>query len=333
MQTMRKRLLATLVVVLLASSCGSSGPASTSSSAGSPPPQKVTIQLDWYPNPDHVGLYTGIDRGFFAAAGLDVQPISPSDVSDAIKLVAAGRVDLGISYEPELFFAQQQHIPAAAVAAMVPTALNSIIARGDRGIHSVRDLRGKTVGYDGTPSTAAFLSTVLAHAGLNPETAVHRVDLNFNLLPPLLSGKVDAIAGGFQNIEGIDAADRGLHPVIFPVDHYGVPTYDELVVIANSQRLADDPAYAGMVRRFVAALARATNWARHHQAAAIAVMRKESYRDYQNDIARSVPATLRLLRTSALSVRAWNRFGMWMYRSGLLQSKPDAAALVHSMAP
>ena len=170
--------------------------------------------------------------------------------------------------------------------------------------------------------------------GSNPETAVHRIDLNFNLLPPLLlAGKVDAIAGGFQNIEGIDAADRGLHPVIFPVDHYGVPTYDELVVIANSQRLADDPAYAGMVQRFVAALAKATNWARHHQAAAIAVMRKESYRDYQNDIARSVPATLRLLRTSALSVHAWNRFGMWMYRSGLLQSKPDAAALVHSMAP
>ena len=47
--------------------------------------------------------------------------------------------------------------------------------------------------------------------------------------------------------------------MIFPVDHYGVPTYDELVVIANSQRLADDPAYAGMVQRFVAALAKATH--------------------------------------------------------------------------
>ncbi len=330
---MRKRLLGTLVVALLTSSCGSSGPAATSGSAAAPPPQKVTIQLDWYPNPDHVGLYTGIDRGFFAAAGLAVQPISPSDVSDAIKLVAAGRVDLGISYEPELFFAQQQHIPATAVAAMVPTALNSIIARGDRGIHSVRDLQGKTVGVDGSASTDAFLSTVLAHAGLNPNTAVRREVVRFGLLQVLLAGKVDAIAGGFQNIEGIDAADRGLHPVIFPVDHYGVPTYDELVVIANSQRLADDPAYAGMVQRFVAALAKATNWARHHQTAAIAVMRKESYRDYQNDIARSVPATLRLLRTSALSIHAWNRFGMWMYRSGLLQSKPDAAALVHSMAP
>jgi putative hydroxymethylpyrimidine transport system substrate-binding protein len=293
----------------------------------------VTLQLDWYPNPDHVGLYTGIDRGFFAAAGLDVQPISPSDVSDAIKLVAAGRVDLGISYEPELFFAQEQHIPATAVAAMVPTALNSIIARGDRGIHSVRDLQGKTVGVDGSASTDAFLSTVLSHAGLNPNTAVRREVVRFGLLQVLLAGKVDAIAGGFQNIEGIDAADRGLHPVIFPVDHYGVPTYDELVVIANSHRLADDAAYAGMVRRFVAALAKATNWARHHESAAVAVMRKESYRDYQNDIARSVPATLRLLRTSALSVRAWNRFGMWMYRSGLLDSKPDAAALVHSMAP
>jgi putative hydroxymethylpyrimidine transport system substrate-binding protein len=326
---MHRRLALCLVVV--AAGCGGARASSSSPSAATsapPPPQKVTVQLDWYPNPDHVGLYAGIDRGFFARAGLQVDPVSPSDVSDAIKLVAAGRVDLGISYEPELLFAQQQHIPATAVAAIVPTALNSVIARTDRGIHSVADLRGKTVGMDGSASTSAYLTAVLRTAGLNPQTAVNRVNVGFNLVPALLSGRVDAIIGGFQNIEGIEVKQEGLQTAVFPVDRYGVPTYDELVLIANPSRMRTDPGYRRMVARFVGALARATTWARAHPAAAVAVMRQESYRDYKNTIAASVPATLKLLRTSKLSPAAWNRFGMWMYRSGLLKQRPDGAALV-----
>src|SRR5579862_8471740 len=183
MQAMTRRLLL-LVPLLVVAACGGRDAAGTVRETGrvlTP----VTIQLDWYPNPDHIGLYTAIDRGFFARAGLSVDPISPSDVSDAIKLVAAGRVDLGISYEPELLFAQQQHIPAAAVAAIVPTALNSVIARTDRGIHSIADLRGKTIGEDGSASTDAYLTAVLRHAGLNPQTAVHRVNVGFNLVPAI----------------------------------------------------------------------------------------------------------------------------------------------------
>jgi putative hydroxymethylpyrimidine transport system substrate-binding protein len=322
------RYLLLIGLVAIAAGCGGSAAATSTRAPATPARQKVTIQLDWYPNPDHIGLYTAIDRGFFARAGLSVDPISPSDVSDAIKLVAAGRVDLGISYEPELLFAQQQHIPAVAVAAIVPTALNSVIARADRGIHSIADLRGKTVGEDGSASTDAYLTAVLRHAGLNPQTAVHRVNVGFNLLPAILSGRVDAIIGGFQNIEGIEAAREGVHTAVFPVDHFGVPSYDELVLIANPSRMRGDPGYRSMVARFVHALSAATAWARRHPAAAVAVMDRESYRDYKNIIATSVPATLRLLHTTALDPAAWSRFGMWMYRAGLLKSRPDGASLV-----
>src|SRR6478672_6018189 len=146
---MPRRFLPLLALLALAAGCGSSSGAASSNGA----PQNLSLQLDWYPNPDHVGLYTAIDRGFFRRAGLDVTPRQPTDVSDPIKLVAAGRADLGISYEPELFFAQQQHAPVVAVAAIVPTALNSIIAPGGHGISSPADLRGKTFGVDGSAST------------------------------------------------------------------------------------------------------------------------------------------------------------------------------------
>jgi len=57
-------------------------------------------------------------------------------------------------------------------------------------------------------------------------------------------------------------------------------------------------------------------------------MRRHSADDYRDVLQRSVPATLRLLGTRLPPEAAWARFGDWMYRSGLLDAKPDAAALI-----
>ena len=311
-----------VLVALAAAACG--GGSSSSASSGS---EHVNLVLDWVPNPDHVGIYSAIDQGDFSRRGLAVAPHPPSGVSDPITLVAAGRADLGVSYEPELFFAQEHHAPVAAVATVVPTALASIIASGASGIRTPADLRGKTIGVDGTESTAAFVDKVLASAGLGQDD-VHVVDVKFNQVPALLGHKVDAVAGVFQNIEGVLFAIRGVHPVVFPYDRYGVPAYDELVVVANTGRLHDDAGYRAMVGRFVAGLAAGTDWAKAHPSAAVAVMRRHSADNYKDVLARSVPATLRLLGTRPPPEAAWARFGDWMYRSGLLDEKPDAAALI-----
>jgi putative hydroxymethylpyrimidine transport system substrate-binding protein len=328
MQAMGHRSILLALLALAAAACG--GSSSGSGSAATRPSTAVSLQLDWYPNPDHVGLFTALDRGLFSRAGLNVSTEQPSDVTDPIKLVAAGRTDLGISYEPELFFAQQQHIPVVAVAALVPTALNSIIARGDERIRGVADLRGKTIGADGSRSTAAYLDTVLRNAGLDPAHDVTVVNVGFDLVPALLTHRVDAVVGAFQNVEGIQFRQEGLRPVIFPVDRHGVPPYDELVLVASASRMRSDPAYRRMVGRFVTALADGTSWAKQHPQQATSIMLRYAYRDYRGIIAASVPATLRLLDTSRLDPAAWRRFGQWMYRAGLLSSPPDARALVAS---
>jgi putative hydroxymethylpyrimidine transport system substrate-binding protein len=321
MQAMVYRVTSVLLL-LLAAACGGSSSAATGRHL-----TPVSLTLDWYANADHVGVYTGIDRGFFTRAGLDVTPRPPSAASDSITLVASGRSDIGISYEPEVFFAQQEHIPVVAVAAVVPRALASIIAAGGSGIRTPADLRGKTIGIDGTASTTAFVDTVLRHSGVDP-SEVKLVNVGFNQVPELLQHKVDAVAGVFQNIEGIQFAQQGLHPVVFPYDRYGVPQYDELVLVANADRLHSDAGYRRTVARFVSALAAATRWAQSHPQAAIKVMEQHAYRDYQGTIRASVPATLDLLRTAPLDAAAWARFGDWMYASGLLKERPDAAALV-----
>ena len=61
--------------------------------------------------------------------------------------------------------------------------------------------------------------------------------------------------GGFSNVEGVDLRLRGKDPVVTPVDQLGVPTYDELVLVAKRKRLEEDPQ---AIRLFLAALARGT---------------------------------------------------------------------------
>ena len=70
--------------------------------------KQVTLMLDYFPNADHAGIYAAQAGGHFKQAGLDVEIRQPPDPAAPIKQVAAGRVDLAISYEPEVLRARDQ---------------------------------------------------------------------------------------------------------------------------------------------------------------------------------------------------------------------------------
>ncbi|HEX3057308.1 MAG TPA: ABC transporter substrate-binding protein [Gaiellaceae bacterium] len=291
--------------------------------------QKVTLTLDWTPNPDHVGIFDAQATGLFAQAGLDVAVHSPSDPTAPLKLVGVGRSDVAVSYEQELFFAAAKKLPVVAVAAVVPQPLNSFMAI-DPEVKSVHDLKGRTIGITGVPSDYATLDTALHSVGLTRKD-VKVVTVGYNLLPALLAHRVDAVLGVYRNVEGIQLQLRGLHPAIIPVDRAGVPTYDELVLVANKTRLRDEPGYRSEVRRFVAAFLAGTADARRHPARALAILEKVTASD-RRFLARATPATLRLLTgpdgVGCISVGAWQRFGDWMRAQRLLKAAIPAASVV-----
>src|SRR5713101_2075822 len=110
--------------------CGSSSssPSSgSSSSGGGQAMTSTTVLLDWFPNPDHVALYLAQKNGDFSKQHLTVTFQSPSNSTDALKLVSLGQVPLAISYEPEMITAATAGLNVTAVAAMIPTSLNSLI--------------------------------------------------------------------------------------------------------------------------------------------------------------------------------------------------------------
>jgi putative hydroxymethylpyrimidine transport system substrate-binding protein len=230
--------------------------------------QPFSLALDWVVNPDHAGIYEALQGGYFKQAGLDVSPEVPSDPSAPIREVAAGRVDLAISYEPEVLLAHDQGLPVKAVAALVPKPLTSLIWLKDSGITGIRGLRGKTIATAGIPYQDAYLKEILERAGLTAGD-VHEVNVQQGLLPAVLSGRADAILGGFLNVEGVQLAKMGKDPTVIPVDRLGIPTYDELVLVANSDTLDQK---SDEIRRFIGALARGTQAAAKDPAAATAAV-------------------------------------------------------------
>ena len=308
-----------LVACLALAACGFAG-------AGG---QSVSLMLDWTPNPDHVGLYYAQQTGLFARAGLEVTIRAPSDPTTPLKLVAAGDTDLAVSYEPELFFAGAGGLPVTAVAAIVPQPLDSFMAI-EPAVRTVADLKGRTIGITGVPSDYADLDTALQTAGLT-RADVKVVTVGYNLLPALLSHRVDAVLGVYRNVEGVELAEQGLHPTIIPLDRAGVPDYDELVLVANSGRLRSDPAYAAMVGRFVRAFLAGTDAARAHPARAQAILAKVTASGARF-LARATPATLALLDgpdgSGCMSLAQWQRFGSWMDARHLLSHRVAAASVM-----
>jgi putative hydroxymethylpyrimidine transport system substrate-binding protein len=284
----------------------------------------VTLLLDWTPNPDHVGFFYARDKGLFGKAGLDVSISAPSDPTAPLKLVAAGRTDFAVSYEQEVLIAVAKKLPVVAVAAVVPRPLNSIMAI-DPKIRSVKDLKGRSVGITGVPADYAALDSALAGAGLQ-RSDVKVVSVGYNLLPALLAHKVDAVLGVYRNVEGVELQQRGLRPTIIPLDRAGIPTYDELVLVASSSRLRD-PGYAAETRDFVRAFLAGTAAARADEPGSVSVLRKDTASSARF-LARAAPATLALLSgpggVGCMGTADWQRFANWM-RVHRLLPKPVSA--------
>jgi putative hydroxymethylpyrimidine transport system substrate-binding protein len=293
--------------------------------------QPLSLTLDFYPNPDHAGIYMAQKLGYFKEAGLDVSIDSPSDPAAPIKQVAAGQSDLAISYEPEVALAHEQGLGVVAIAALVNRPLTSLIWLKESGIKGVGDLKGKTVATAGIPYQQAFLKTILARVHLSP-AAVKEVNVGFGLLPALVGGSAQAMLGGYSNVEGVDLGQRGKNPVVTPVDRLGVPTYDELVLVANRKKLEEEPE---KYRLFIAALERGTNAAQKNPKAATEAVLAANHGLEPKLTEAEVKATLPLLaaRTQGqpygyMDPAEWQDFAGWMRDNGLIESLPTASELL-----
>ena len=228
---MRRLLLLTAVVL---AGCG-----------GEPAPDApLTLALDFTPNPVHAPIFAAAEE-----VPLDVKP--PGSGPDALRLVASGKVDLGVLDIHDLAIAREQGVDVVAVGALVGKPLAALIARP--GITRPRDLEGRRVGVSGLPSDPAFLRAIVEHDG-GDYAKVEQVTIGFTAVTRLLSRRVDA-APAFWNAEGVVLRERGFRGREFRVEEYGAPAYPEVVLITSRATLE---AKRERLRGALRAIARAT---------------------------------------------------------------------------
>ena len=332
---MTRLLLAAVLTVSLAAAAAGCG--SKRDETGTPAVAPLTVALDFLPNADHVGLYAAIADGEFRRVGLDVRPQTPPDPAAPLDLLAAGKVDLAISYEPEVLLARDRGQRLVSVGAIVQRPLTSIIALPQARILKPADLSGTTVGTAGIPYQAGFLKAIVDAAGRDAQS-VREVNVGFDLVPAMLTKRVRATLGGFWNYEGVQLKLQRRRPTIIPVDRAGVPTYDELVVVARQDDLSKG---APRVRRFLRALTRGYEAARTNPVKATGQLVQANPTLSRRLQLASVKATLPAFFPASSSKpfgwqepALWDRFGAWMLRNGLLKRDPNAgAALTNEFLP
>lgn len=326
-----------LTAVLATLGLAACGEKSEQSAATAPPRAQLSVLLDFFPNANHSGFFAAQGNGLFEQAGLDVSLQTPDDPATVLKLVAAGKVDLGISYTPEILMAREQGQDITAIASIVTRPLTSLVSLDKAGIEDPKDLKGKTVGTAGIAYQTAYLDTIVKNAGLQPDD-VKQVGVGFNLQNALLSGKVDATLGAFWNYEGTELELKHRKARVVPVDELGIPTYDELVLVARADVLAKKES---SIRRLVRAVNQGYEAVRANPEEGIKPLlaaNKELDPELQLEVTkRTLDAFWPSDKSKPwgwLSHDTWTAYAEWMLENGLLTKRlPLDVAVTNDFLP
>ncbi|WP_319523931.1 ABC transporter substrate-binding protein [uncultured Desulfosarcina sp.] len=287
----------------------------------------LTLMLDWFPNVDHLPIYVAREKGFFDEQGLAVEILSPSDTADALKLAAAGKVDLAVSYEPQTVMAAASGIDVRVVGRLIEHPLTTLLYLKSGGFTKPADLNGKTIGY-----TVPGLMDVLmdAFAKVNGIENYRLVNVGFSIVPALSAGRVDAVMGPFKTYETVTMAAEGLEAGFFELEKWGIPDYDELVFICGAETLAREKK---RIAAFVKAVARGIEVIEASPEAALAAY------------FQAVPDADRKVETAAFDLTRpyyakgqvcdpdrWQAFADFALKHGLIEKQVNVAPLLTPLA-
>jgi len=326
---MKKSLFMILCALVLAlSACGSNNQnADKSGKDGGAQSklQKVTLMLDWYPNAVHSFLYVAQEKGYFKQQGLDVKIQMPADTNDPLRMVAAGRVDMALSYEPEIVVARDEQIPVKSFAAIVRHPLNVLMVPANGAVKSPKDLAGKTVGYPSVPLDEAFVHTMVKADGGDPNK-VKMVDVGWDLIPAMATKKTDGLIGGYLNHEKL-LLDKEGHPMTaFNPIKYGVPDYAELVLVAGDNGLKKK---TNAFKKFMAAAAKGQAYVKAHPKEGLEILLKHEDKSSPLDKAVETKSLQLLLPLMDAGDKpfgyqdpaTWEKIAKWLYDHKVIKTK------------
>ena len=278
---------------------------------------KLTVVLDWYLNPDHAPLIVAEQIGSFEKRGLDVEIVTPSDPNIGPRLVASDKADIALSYQQQLYVFMDEDLPLTRIGTLIETPLNTVLALPDSGIKTPADLKGKKVGFSVSSIEPVILGTMLENQGLTIKD-VELVNVNFNLVSGLMSKQVDAVIGGYRNVEGNELREQGIEPVIMKVEDYGIPPYDELIFVAKNDLKKHD-AY----KKFLEAVHEGQQYLKAHPQETWDNFAKK-YKELDTDLNKKIwMETVPLFSENPLHLdkERYISYGAYLYKKGIVKKE------------
>ena len=290
-----------------------------------PPTHSLRVMLDWYINPYHAALIVARERGLFEQEGLDVTFSAPADPNVPPKLVAAERADLALMSQPTLHRLVDRGLPLVRVGTLIPVPLSGILARADRGISSLTDLKGKTIGYAVEDEARVLLDALFEQQSFGVEQVTLK-HVDFSLSQALVRGDVDAVVGTLRPLDRRQNAQQGVATREFSTDDSASPLYDALILVANRDDLGKHRSDIG---NFLEALGQATAWlVKHPQAGWELIRTAEPALDTpENRAAWPDVLPLLALRPSLLQSQRYARFEAYLKAQGLIEQLSPVSRL------
>ena len=245
-----KRFFLTLLVVLLLSSCGGL----TGSEQTSGELTHIRLPMGYIPNVQYAPFYAGVEEGFFAEEGLEIE-FDYSYETDGVALVGANELQFSLVSGEQVPIARAEGLPIVYVMAWYGQYPIAVVAKSEQNINSPADLAGKSIALPGLfGANYVGLRALMGYAGLEEKDVILE-SVGFNQVEVLAADTSEVIVGYVAN-EPVQLTAQG-----YDVDLLLVSDYLELVsngLITNQTTLVEDPE---LVRRMVSATLKSIQFA------------------------------------------------------------------------
>lgn len=283
----------------------------------SPSSSKQThLLLDWFPNPNHVPLYVGLEKGIFDNYGIHLKIQKIHDPSDAIPYLTSSQTDLALYYMPYTIKAKAQGAKIRVVGVLFKEPLDSLLFRKDSLITEVQDLNDKVLGYSLGGLNTAYITALTNELNVRPKASQN---VHFDIISALASKRVDASFGAYWNIETEHLKSLGVETQYFKLSDLNIPNYYELVILSNDNFLKKNPHFA---RNFQKALQESISFSKQFPDDAFALYAQANPDKSPKTLSwekKSWKLTYPLLaKDQEMDKSCWQVYSEWMYKHHLL---------------
>jgi ABC-type nitrate/sulfonate/bicarbonate transport system substrate-binding protein len=314
--------MAALCAAVVAS-CAGPQPTPT---APAPELTRAILSLDWVPNTNHTGFYVALEKGWYEDEGIDLEIQIPSDPAAALKQVAYGNTEFGVSFQEEVTIARSNGIPVVSLAAIIQHNTSAFASRSETGIQRAKDIEGKRYASYGLPIERPILGQLMA-CDDGDIAKVEFIDVGFDAFPALISKRVD-LAWIFMAWDGVQAEIMDVDLSALPLYGSCVPDYYTPLIIAGETTIENKP---DLVRRFMAATVRGYEHAIANPEESAEILLRASP-ETEPELARRSQAWLSpryqddAPRWGEQKLEVWTDFAAFMIDNGLIEKDIDPSA-------